>query len=664
MNAERKKILNRLYLASFVILLLGISVIIKMSHIFFVEGKECRKQVKSSNIKKREIPANRGNIYSSDGELLSTTLTKYNIAIDLKVVSETLFSNHVRALADSLGKLSNKLSSKHYLRRLQKGRTQRKQYVLLKRNLDFSQYKRVLEFPILKEGRFKGGLIVEPQTKRVKPMLGLASRTVGFDDERGKAGLEGGYSRLLRGEKGYQIMQKIADNHWKPLDGLAKKDPLDGADIISTIHSRFQEIAHFALLKGLKKFQADHGSAIVMEVKTGRVVALANLGKTKSGKGYYEKINYAVYEASEPGSTFKLITLMAVLEDGFMDMTDTINTGNGVQEFYGKTIRDSRYGGYGRLSVSEVLEVSSNVGIAKIVWKHYKENPERLINHFRKWNLDKKLDIHIPGEGAPMIPNPKSEKWSGISLPWLAHGYGLHMTPLQIITFYNAVANDGKMVSPIFVDKINGKHSDYTQRKKTKISKQICLEKTIKKAQSMLRNVVLKGNIESLNKLPISIAGKTGTTQLNYWKKGPQNDYSASFVGYFPAENPKFSCIVVINKPKKEIGYYGSKVAAPIFGEIAEKMYASIPMNDPNRKNVENRFNLASKKETFHFFQTKTPFLYMPNLKGAAGMDVIPELENLGFNVQFIGSGRIITHFPDQGSKISPKQTIYLQLES
>ena len=664
MTPERKKILTRLYLTSFVILLLGVSVVIKMSHIFFIEGKKYRKHIESSKIKKRELPANRGNIYSSDGGLLSTTLTKYSIAIDLKVVSETLYSRDVQALADSLGNLSNKLNSKDYLKRLKRGRAQRKQYVLLKRNLDFAQYKRVLKFPILREGRFKGGLIVESKTKRAKPMLGLASRTIGFDDHRGKAGLEGGYSQVLRGKKGYHVMQKIAYNHWKPLDGLAKKAPVDGYDIISTIHSRFQEIAHFALLRGLEKFQADHGSAIVMEVKTGRVVALANLGKTKSGKGYYEKRNYAVYEAAEPGSTFKLMTLMAALEDGVVDITDTINTGNGILEFYGRKLRDSRYGGYGALSVSEVLEVSSNVGMAKIVWEHYKDNPERLIDHFRKWGLDKKIGISLPGEGNPMIPDPKSKKWSGISLPWLAHGYGLHMTPLQIITFYNAVANDGEMVSPVFVDEIKGDYSRENQRVKTKKTKQICSRKTIKKAQSMLRNVVLKGNAKRLNKLPISIAGKTGTTQLNYWKQSIQNDYSASFVGYFPAENPKFSCIVAINKPKKEIGYYGAKVAAPVFGEIAKKIYTSIPLYDSNKENIENRFDLASKKGTFHFFQTITPFHYMPNLKGATGMDVIPGLENLGFNVRFVGSGKIIAHFPEKGKKVNPKQTIYLQLES
>ena len=664
MNAERKKILSRLYLVSLIILLLGISVVFKMSYIFLIEGKKHRNQTKESKVKKVEIQANRGNIYSSDGELLLTTLTKYDIAIDLKIISEKLFSNNVRALADSLSSISQNISSKHYLKRLRKGRSQKKQYVLLKRNIDFAQYKRVLNFPILREGRFKGGVIVKPKTKRVNPMLDLASRTIGFDDQRGKAGLEGGYRQNLRGENGFQIMQKIADNYWKPLDGFSKKYPVDGADLISTINSRFQEIAHFALLKGLEKFQADHGCAIVMEVKTGRIVAIANLGKAKRGRGYYEKRNYAVYEASEPGSTFKLMMMIAALEDGYVEITDTIDTGNGVQEFYGKKMRDSHHGGYGRISLSEVLELSSNIGIAKIAWKHYKNNPERLIAHFKNWDLDKKLNIQIPGEGEPMIPDPKSESWSGISLPWLASGYGLLLTPLQLITFYNAVANDGKMINPIFIDEIKGNSSNYEQQKKIKTPKQICSKNNIKKVKSMLRNVVLKGNVKILSKLPISIAGKTGTTQLNYWTKGPQNDYSSSFVGYFPAENPKFSCIVVVDYPKKEIGYYGSKVAAPIFGEIAEKIYTSIPMNNSDINNVKSRFDLTFKKKEFHFFRLGKPFRYMPNLKGTVGMDIIPELENLGFKVQFVGSGRVISHFPDQGSKVSPNQTIYLQLES
>ena len=331
---------------------------------------------------------------------------------------------------------------------------------------------------------------------------------------------------------------------------------------------------------------------IVMESKSGKVKGISNLARTSKGK-YYEKINYGIWESQEPGSTFKLMTLIAALEDGVVSPSDTVDTGNGILKFYNKyEVRDSNKKGYGKIPVSKAFEVSSNTGMVKLIYDNYKDNPERLVDRLINMKINQKVNVDIKGEGEPRIPHPDDEGWSGISLPWMAFGYGVSMTPLQTLTFYNAVANNGEMVKPSFISSIGafGEDPVYTINREV-IMPSICSNETLISVQKMLNNVVSKpwGTANNIYDKNIRIAGKTGTSQIDY--TSDETQYVSSFVGYFPADNPKYSAIVVINKPNKSKGFYGGLVAAPVFKKVAQKIITGIPIEiEISKKDIDILF--------------------------------------------------------------------------
>ena len=582
MEKNLKQIMYRSYLVALMLFIFSIILIGKLIHLQFSQGKKYRELASKRTLKNDIIQPSRGNIYADDGSIMATSIASYEIRWDAAVASKKNYQYYKNDLAKGLANIIDR-DEHTILRKLDRAVDRKNRYLLIAKGLTYSQQKKIKNLPLFELPSYKGGLIVEQQIVREHPLGKIAERTIGYEmqDKDGKflrVGLEGAFGQYLKGEEGRRLKQKIAGGQWKPINDNNEKEPTQGFDIHTTINVNAQDIAHSALLEQLEKFEADHGCVVVMETSTGRVKAIANLGRTKLGT-YYEKLNYAVGESHEPGSTFKLISIIAALEDKVVDENTLINTGNGELTFYGKyKVRDSKKGGYGAITAGKVLEVSSNTGIVKIIYENYKANPEKFIDRLFNMGINKTIGLPIKGEGKPKVPYPNDTDWDGLDLPWMAYGYGVSMTPLQTLTFYNAIANSGEMVKPRFIEKIGaiGESPQQIFRREI-LNPSICSNSTIKKVKNMMFNVVDKewGTANNIKDKDFAIAGKTGTCQVDYSRDDKEVQYISSFVGYFPADKPKYSCIVVIHRPNKKLGYYGSTVAAPVFKKIAKKIYTS-----------------------------------------------------------------------------------------
>ena len=558
------------------ILLVGLLILGKTLQLQVFE-KEKWAQEENSTVRHNVIEANRGNIYSSDGRLLAVSVPYYEIHMDFRSESFTrdIFDSGVDELAKSLSNLFQDRHWATYKREMVKAREKGERYFLVKRNVSYTQLQKVKGFPIFRLGRFKGGVRYVQVNKRDRPYDWLAARTVGYPmgkDQKSVVGLEGAYDTELKGVEGYRLQRKIRGDDWMPINDANEIEPEDGHDIFSTIDVDLQDVAENALYRVLKKNSADHGTVVLMEVKTGKVRAIANLSKDEEGN-YDEEYNFAIGESTEPGSTFKLASMIALLEDAYVSPTDIVDVGNGVKYFYDQRMEDSGEKGLGKITVQRAFEVSSNVGISTLVDDNYKDKPEKFVDRLYEMGLNRKLGIEIKGEGKPEIKYTDSEQWSGVSLPWMSIGYELLMTPLQILSLYNAVANDGKMVKPQFMEEIRF-HGKVVKRTGTEVlNNHICSRETLAQIRTMLEGVVESGTAENLSNTHYKIAGKTGTALVARGKEGyEESPYQASFVGYFPADRPKYSCIVVVNAPSEDI-YYGNVVAGPIFRDITDRIY-------------------------------------------------------------------------------------------
>ena len=581
MAVEDKYISYRIYLVACAIFLMALAVAVKLTNIQWVEGDYYRELAKERTVKNFVIPANKGNIYSSDGSLLATSIPKYSIRFDALAPKKEDFENNVRALSDSLATILGK-SSYYYQNELRKARANNNRYFLIARDLSYTDYMKIKSFPLFELGSYKGGIIVDQKTVREHPIGKIAERTIGYErtydagHSDGK-GIEWAYKDYLNGKDGRILKQKIAKGQWKPIRDQNEVDPLDGYDVISTIDVYIQDIAHHALLKQLEDYEADHGCVVVMETHTGKVKAIANLGRANDGT-YYETTNYAVAESHEPGSTFKLVDLMTILEDKVADTSTVYDTHGGEIRYSGKAVRDSHKGGYGKISLARGFELSSNTVLVQAVYDNYKNNPSKFVNHVNSYGLNKRLHMDFKGEGRPFIPHPTDKNWSNISLPWMAFGYGVSVTPMQTLAYYNAVANDGIMVKPYFVSEIKEWNKTIKKMETQVINPKICSDETLSKLRAVLKNVVKKGTASKLYSKDFPMAGKTGTAQVNYGKRdGSGLYYASSFVGYFPADAPKYSCIVVVHKPNTaNNNYYGADVAGPVFKRIAQKIFTEV----------------------------------------------------------------------------------------
>ncbi|MGB5821886.1 MAG: penicillin-binding protein [Saonia sp.] len=667
MATTEKNILTRLYAVAACLFLFAIAVAVKLVSVQMVHGDRYKKMALNRTEKMFTIAPNRGNLYSDDGSLLATSVSRYNIRFDAVTVKNEDFETNIKPLSDSLSLLLGK-SSSYYQKLFRKAKANKHRYKLVARNLDYSDYMQIKGFPLFDKGPNKGGLIVEQRTVREHPLGKIAERSVGYErvDDNGyytRVGLEGAFGQYLRGAEGKRLKQKIAKGQWKPigLDNII--EPKDGYDVISTIDINIQDIAHHALLGQLEKYKADHGCVIVMETKTGEIKAISNLGRTGDGK-YYERLNYAVGESHEPGSTFKLMSLVAALEDKVVDTTTIIDTEKGRWRLYDRTVRDSKHGGYGKISVSKAFEVSSNTAFAKMIHNGYKEKPARFVNRLMNMNLHQELGLPIKGEGKPVIRYPGDKGWSGISLAWMSHGYEVSLTPLQTLTFYNAIANDGEMIRPRLIKEVKEWNKSIQKFEKEVINPSICTKETAAKVKQLLKNVVEKkhGTGHGLYSPNFSMAGKTGTSQKHYVSKDPDKlRYISSFAGYFPADNPKYSCIVIIHEPDKSVGYYGADVSGPVFKSVAQKIYATSPLIDevdtlePENEQLEEAYRQ-------YYVEAQKKHKKVPNVKGMSGMDAVSLLENLGLQVEVKGNGKVKKQSISQGTDLNKVEKIILEL--
>ena len=638
-----------------------LAIIFRLTNIQFSEGEKYRSLSEHLTLRNDTIFANRGSVFSDDGSLLATSMSQYEIRMDAFTIDGEVFEKNIRNLSSELSKMLGN-STSHWETKIRKARNTKNRYLFITRKLGYTDYMKIKSFPIFNLGMYKGGFIAEQSTVRAHPLGKVAERTIGYDDYRGAPGIEGAYRKYLTGKNGLRMKQKIAKGQWKPINDNNEKEPINGKDIVTTLDVNIQDIAHHSLLRQLEFYEAEHGCVVVMETKTGEIKAISNLGRSSAGK-YYEKRNYAVYESHEPGSAFKVMSMVVALESGKIDTSTVVDTGDGRYRMYGRYINDSHRGGYGKISAARALEVSSNIGFAKLIEENFGEKPEKFIDALKKMNLNNKLGLPIKGEGSPEIPGPGDDKWSKNALPSIAYGYNLRLTPLQTLTFYNAIANNGEMVKPKFIKEIRSWNKHIESFDKIVINPSICSKETISKVQEILKNVVERGTGSRLYSEDFSMAGKTGTARTEYWLEDWESDkrYISSFTGYFPAENPKYSCIVVIHKPNTKTGFYGADVSGPVFKDIAQKIYTT----NHSINEIENKTpDFESVKKDFEKYYTiaNKEFNSIPNVKGMAAMDAISLLENLGLKVHFSGNGKVIEQSLNEGEKLVKGATINIKL--
>lgn len=646
---------------------------------------------KIQSTKVDSVPAMRGRILACDGSDLVTSVPLYDLHVDMTVISDDLF-DEVDSLAINLAGVFPERTRDGWESYLRRGRSDEKRYLLIQREVKFNVMKEVESFPILRESQYKGGLIIEDYFERQMPNGFLAKRTLGSKRFGARdVGLEGAFDHYLSGEPGLQTKQWV-NGDWKPTSPDYLKDPVPGADVVTSIDIDIQEVAENELLNQLKEQDAVSGSVVLMEVETGYVKAIANLIKGNDG-GYYETYNLAVGNKTDPGSTFKLASLMALLEDGKVDVDDVVEA-SGEYHFYDHTTYDSHQGGYGRITVQEAFEKSSNV-FSKIVNDAYQMDAQAYVNRIKSFGLGDTLGLDIAGEAHPVIKNRGEDGWSGITLPQMAIGYEVELTPLQILAFYNAVANNGELIKPQFVSEIRRGNEVIEKFEKIVLNEHICSESTLQKVKSCLEGVVLKGTGKMLQSANFSIAGKTGTAKLVNTNQGYGDDYQASFVGYFPADNPKYSCIVTIAGPTKEI--YGAQVSGTVFTAIADKVYSTelkyhenynlsnpliattpkvkygstdetarvldhlgIPHNNKSNGSEWLSFNNAAN---IQLVPQKVNINQVPNVKGMPLNDAVFLLENLGLRVIVKGHGKVISQSQNAGKPLEKGSKIKLVLK-
>lgn len=565
-----------------IVVSMGLVIIGKIVWLQFAEHEIWSEDSAIAPVKEVPIQAVRGDIYAEDGKLLAVSLPYYDIRMDMTVDSLTneIFYDNLDALSRSLANLFRDKSHLDYKRMLIKARKDRRQYFLVKRDISYDQMLKAKEFPIFSRGRFKGGVRFMQKSRRVKPNGYLASRTIGsttMSEIGNTVGLEGAYDEVLRGTQGISLFKRLPGNIYVPLLDRNQVDPVDGMDIITTIDLNIQDVAEKALYEQLTKHNAKHGTAVLMEVETGDIKAIVNLERNEAGR-YWESVNFAIGGSTVPGSTFKAASLMVALEDHVIDITDSVDIGDGVIYYSGTKVEDSSKKTTGKITVKQAFEISSNVGITKVIYDNYNDQRDKFIKGLYRLGLNQKLGIEILGEGQPFIKSPDHSEWSGISLPMIAYGYEVTQTPLQILSFYNGIANNGKVMKPRFVKEISYRGKTVKRFPTKVLNPRLCSNSTIEKMHEMLVGVVEEGTAENLKNEYFLIAGKTGTAQIpdseTGYKVKSRISYQASFVGYFPADNPKYSCIVVVNAPSNYI-YYGNLVAGPVFREIANKVYST-----------------------------------------------------------------------------------------
>lgn len=661
---KRKKTLRWGYLFALVagfVFIIFIGRIIILQH---TNVEEIREDYINKNYREATLKAARGNLFASDGSILATTVMRYDVYVDFKTIKDSIYSKNIGILSDSLGKMFDK-PSVDFRKKFDEQRKKKNQYYGLVKGLDFDQYERIRKFPIFsvldkKTNIYKKNrcLIIDRKYKRELATTEIGSGTIGMDNGQYKSGLEGAFSKYLSGVDGTRLEQKVNATQWKPIDYWKVKEPVDGQDVYTTLDLRIQDIAHSALEKQLMHFEAKHGTVIVMEVETGKVRAMVNLTRMENGD-YEDTYNYALKDGIEPGSTFKTVSLLAAMDDGFIDEKTTVNVGNGVWTYAGQKISDGHGGG--TYEISDVLAKSSNVGTAKLITQYYGDKPNVFLDHLKRWKMFDKMNIEMPGITKPFVYTPEHKRWNKATLASISYGYSTNFSLLQLTTFYNGIANKGKMVKPLFIDKIMQDGKPTYEAKTEILVNKMASDKAIKMMTDALTKAVEKGTARSIFTPNLKMAGKTGTARFEYWLPGPMK-YRASFAGFYPADNPKYTCYVMISEPDVAKGFYGGSVSAPVFKEIAGKTFLKTPQNIDKEMLVDKKVNL--NKMVVPNTKVTVNNATMPNVIGMIGKNAIPQLENLGYRVDYKGVGKIKDQFPLEGTVIKKNQRIYLTLQN
>jgi len=668
----KRDILWRVYLCFLGIVALSVVVLGKVVYIQRVQGAHWKGLSDSLHQKFVELDAERGTIYSSDSSMLSTSLPWFNIYIDfgadgLREKNGRRFTENLDSLSFCLSSLFGDRSAAAYKRTLQKGYRSRDRYYPLQSNVSFEKYRRLRNFPLIRLGRNKSGFIAEVVNKRLNPFGLLANRTIGLARTNAQnVGLERTYDTLLKGETGRRLVRYIAGGAYIPVEGY-EIESVNGKNIVTTIDVNIQDIAENALLRELRANEAEHGTCVVMEVATGKIKAIANLGLQPDGT-YWEDLNYAI-RATEPGSTFKLATLLSLLEDKKVQLSDKIDLEGGSWKIAGRTVYDAEPHASKSFTVREAFELSSNVGMAKLAVAHYSSDPEQFIGHLRRLHLDHRTGVDLAGEAGPVLITPKSRTWSATALPWMAFGYEILISPLQTLTLYNAVANNGRMMKPYLVSAAEESGNTARDFEPVTLVDHICSESTLRQLKECLAGVCADPEGTAVNVFKNSfykVAGKTGTALVANGSHGyAEHIYQSSFAGYFPADHPKYSCIVVIrNKPFAKT-FYGAKVAAPVFKEVADRLMSA----DPDEATAMTSSDTAGKRDWAAICAhapARTPAQNanaVPDVKGMGLQDALYALESMDIHVVAKGSGKVRSQSLPPGAAFQKKETIFIQLD-
>ncbi len=699
----KRDILWRVYLSYILVVLACVAIFGKAIYIQQVQGEHWRSMSDSLHQKLDEIEAERGTIYSEDGQMLSTSIPQFDIYIDFRV--EALrekngqrFRENLDSLSESLANLFKDMSAGEYKALLQEGYRNEEGYFPLKKKISFREYEALRRFPLFKLGRYKSGMIANEKTIRLNPYQMLAFRTIGLARDSNKVGLEMTYDSVLKGRNGKQFVRKIAGGVSVPVDDTYEIEPETGKDIVSTIDVFIQDITENALMKMMIKNEAQNGCAIVMEVKTGKIKAIANLGKRSDGT-YWEDFNYAI-SPTEPGSTFKLATMLALLEDKKVSLNQMITLEHGAWKIAGQTVYDSEVHKENDVTVQHAFELSSNVAMAKMAAQHYSDNPNQFIKHLKKMRMDTVSGVDLRGERKPVIYKPGGRFWGPTTLPWMAFGYNLSVSPLQTTVLYNAIANNGRMMKPYLVSAVKEEGILLKQFEPVVTDEAVCSQQTLQQLKACLEGVCTSGTATALFKnAAYKVAGKTGTALVADGNRGYADKiYQSSFAGYFPADNPQYTCVVIIKNKAHAPVYYGAAVAGPVFKEIADRLYSTY-IRQTNTASLQKKkdssaFNFAGNKRDIAFINAKLrlPFIdsttrldewtemngkdaivtlnrkaieknTMPQLKGMGLKDVVYLCENMGLKVNARGKGKVAEQSIPPGQMVVKGQLINVALD-
>lgn len=708
MANTKNELTGKLLVIYGVLILAAVVVILQVIYIQYFKGDEYRALSDNRNIDTIPVTAVRGNIFDVNGNVLATSVPIFDIRMDVGCtnITDKMFNQNVDSIAIGLVKIFGLKSKKDYKKLLVEGRKKNKHGVLLHKGATFTELKQVKKLPILRLGRFKGGLLTEQHYLRIMPYGMLARRTIGYESEEKKlyVGIEGACNEELKGTSDTVLMQRITGGEWIPILNSGRQEPRNGHDIVTTIDKNLQDVAENALMHHLQEQGAYQGCAILMEVSTGEIRAIANLRKNKAGE-YDEIYNYSIAESIEPGSTFKLASLLAVLEEGSVGLNDMVKYSGSVK-FANRTMTDSHTLPISHITLKQTLEHSSNVGTSLFVTRVFGKNPQKFIDRLYAMNLNQPLGVEMAGENPPFIKDTKHRSWWKTSLPWMSIGYELQITPLQTLTLYNAVANNGTMVKPMFIKAIKDKNTTIKTFSPIVINKAICSSSTIAKAKVVLESIVTDGTAkEPFKETPYKVAGKTGTALIAKNGSYKEKIYNASFVGYFPADNPKYSCIVVVNNPSQG-KIYGGAVAAPVFREIADRVFATnvtvndtsnlyaraLPVPDTGAKLLPciTSGNSSDLAQVISIFGVPSALagkavewttcrqeagrlvLYpkqlgkesLPDVIGMTPRDAVYILESYGLKVKLVGKGRVASQSLPAGSKAKKGHQITLTLSN